>query len=770
LDSAAETAAADHAAGFELTATSRDFSRYFPAYLANGFITTTSSLRGTEAAPVYQAGVMDHAAGDVSRPAAMPAWSEIDYRNGTAWLNAGPVREAEFTGYRQTLDMRGGTLATAYTWRTGAKPTRVEVITFASQTDPHLAATRLTLTPEFNGPVTLRFPLEAWPAPAQRLALAGLSWNELKEELLRGRATRPLPAGARIPPPPPEVLTWFDLQEALAAEGRELDLPDAIVPTRAAIWYPGELTDIVPSSDATLHTLGLEARAVNGAAISVAVAVGLPANLPDAVTRLERTPRGTVLVVETRFAAGNTYEFTKFASFSREGWGGGLPADLARVQAARTGGFAALHRPHLAAWHALWRADIVIEGDAALQRTIRSDLFSLLQNTHPDSPWPLGACGMNPNYFGHVFWDCDNWVFPVLLLLHPARARALVTFRSRTLDWARGNAARHGCAGAMFPWESDPEDGTEQTPHFAGVNAEREILLNGNIAIAQWQYFLATGDRDWLRDHGYPVIAATADFWVSRVTRRPAADGYDILHVTSVDEKYTDVDNEAFTNAVAQRNLEIAGAAARVLGVAPAARWSEVAAGLRPPFSAAERRHLMFDPAVPHDRKTWMAGAITFLCYPNLDYPMTAEVRRNNYAYALRQNAAFSPEPNQMMLVMLACHAAQLGEGEDARRWLLHQGDGFLKPPFNQRSETPHNNCTHHLATASGFLQAFVFGLSGLRITEEGLAGRYDPALPAAWPALHLRGICFRGEKSDITLRRSPDGAVRLERRPATHS
>ncbi len=752
---------------FLLTATSADFGRYFPTYLANGFLTSTSSRRGTEPALVYQAGVMDRSPGDVSRPAAMPAWSAIDYHDGTAWLNEGEVTEAVFAEYRQVLDMRAATLTTDYIWQPGPQATRVSVATFLSQVDPHLAATRLTLTPQFGGPVKLRFPLTAWPAPVQRLALAKLSWSELKAELVRGRATRPLSPGAHRPPPPPELLTWLDLQEALASEGRELDLPDKIVPTRAAVWYPGEVAVEDVQVDEATATLGLAGRAVGGSAMSVAVTVALPSGLSGVRTRIERTAGGAVLEVQLSVAAGRTYEFVKLASFSRAGWGDGLGADIARVHAARSTGFAELHRAHAAAWLDLWRAEIRVEGDAALQRTVRSDLFYLLQNTHPDSPWPLGACGMNANYYGHVFWDCDNWVFPVLLLLHPARARALVTFRSRTLEWARGNAARHGCSGAMFAWEADPEDGTEQTPHFAGVNAEREIMLNGNIAIAQWQYFLATGDHAWLREHGYPVIAATADFWSSRVTRNARGDGYDILHVTSVDEKYTDVDNEAFTNGVAWKNLVIATTAARVLGVAPAARWAEVAAGLRLPFSEQERRHLMFDPAVAHDRKTWMAGAITFLCYPNLDYPMTDEVRRNNYHYAVRKNAELSPEPNQMMLVMLASHAAQLGEGEDARRWLLHERESFLKPPFNMRSETPKNNCTHHLATASGFLQAFLFGFTGLRITDEGLAARYRPALPGAWDSITVRGVTFRGERADYTIRRAADGAVQLDRQPA---
>jgi hypothetical protein len=116
-----------------------------------------------------------------------------------------------------------------------------------------------------------------------------------------------------------------------------------------------------------------------------------------------------------------------------------------------------------------------------------------------------------------------------------------------TLPAAQERAHQHGYKGAMYPWESDPFNGTDQTPFFAHENAQREIHINGDVAIAQWQYYLATQDREWLREYGYPVIRATADFWVSRVVYQKTADRYEILHVTSPDEAYNDVSNDSFT-------------------------------------------------------------------------------------------------------------------------------------------------------------------------------------------------------------------------------
>jgi trehalose/maltose hydrolase-like predicted phosphorylase len=109
-------------------------------------------------------------------------------------------------------------------------------------------------------------------------------------------------------------------------------------------------------------------------------------------------------------------------------------------------------------------------------------------------------------------------------------------------------------------------DGHGGDPALRRGERERGIHLNADVAIAQWQYFLATGDLAWLREVGYPVIESAADFYAGRATYDPGRDRYDLLHVTSVDEKYTDVNNDAYTNAAARKCLAIAGRAAGTLG------------------------------------------------------------------------------------------------------------------------------------------------------------------------------------------------------------
>ena len=199
---------------------------------------------------------------------------------------------------------------------------------------------------------------------------------------------------------------------------------------------------------------------------------------------------------------------------------------------------------------------------------------------------------------------------------------------------ARARARARGFKGAPYPWEADPETGSEQIPHFAYVLSEREIHVNADIAIAQWQYWLATEpDRDWLKQYGWPVIRNLADFWASRASWNADKRRYEIVHVTSVAESYNDVPNDTFTNVSAQKVLDVAAKAAAIVGARADPHWAEVGAKLYIPFSETEQRHLDFDASMPRDPLE--GSTLDLLMYPSLDLPMTAQILRNDFDYTM---------------------------------------------------------------------------------------------------------------------------------------
>jgi trehalose/maltose hydrolase-like predicted phosphorylase len=722
---------------FILSASAADFDSYFPSYLANGYFSTMTAPRGTEGNLAYMVAFMDYGKDDIARPAAIPGWSEIDYSTGNSaaghwWMNQVPMSPFLFKDYSQVLNMREATLTTSYRYIDHRRSTQIKVVTFVSEASTHLAATQISLTPDFDGTVELSFALNLWAPYQPRLPLANLTGDEM--------------------------------QEAVAAHNMKLVAIPPATPDRAAVWYHGDTHVLSAEGDPKELTLWLDGRAEQGLAMAEAAALRLPDGVQPSDIVLYKSQYRLALNLKVKVQKDRTYTFTKFIAASREDWGGDAKADLKLATEARSAGFDALLEEHKAAWRDLWRSDIAIDGDARAQTAVHSDLYYLLATSTADTHWPMGACGLSPGYNGHAFWDSDTWIFPALLLLQPERAKSLVMFRAHTLPAAQARAQARGFKGAKYPWEADPENGSEQIVHPAIVLSEREIHVNADIAIAQWQYWLATHDRDWLKKYGWPVIRNLADFWASRASWNADKGRYEIVHVTSVAESYNDVPNDTFTNVSAQKALRVAATAAALVGERADPHWAEVAAKLYVPFSEAEQRHLDFDANTP--REPLEGSTLGLLMYPSLDLPMTAQIRRNDFDYTMISVKEGHHQPHGMSLAPASIAAAAVGDTASAVAWLqANFTSGLIKPPFNVRTETANNNTGYFVTASGGFVQTLVYGLSGLRIQDKGLVEAYPPVLPPEWKSMTLNDIAIRGRHYQITIDRDAGGKVRLTRK-----
>jgi trehalose/maltose hydrolase-like predicted phosphorylase len=721
---------------FLLTATSKDFTTYFPGQLANGYLSTMTAPRGTEGNLAYMVAFMDYGKDDMSRPAAVPGWTEIDYSTGQSdaghfWMNQVDLSPSVFQDYRQVLDLHDATLTTSYRYLDHGRNTQIKVVSLVSEASPHLAASQISITPDFDGVVELSFAFNLWAPYQPRLPLAKLSGDEM--------------------------------QIAVAAHNLSFQAIPPATPDRAAVWYHGDTHVLADDGDSKNLTLWLDGRAEQGLGMAEAAAVSLPEGLQPVEVKVSKSIYRLSLDLRVRVHKGQTYTFTKYVAASRADWGGDATADLALVKAARADGFDAMLDAHRKAWAGLWKSDITIDGDPNAQRVVHSDLYYLLANATPDNAWAMGACGLTTGYVGHIFWDSDSWIFPALVLLHPQHAKSLVMFRDRTLPAAQQRAQARGLQGAMFPWEADPQNGTEQVVHAAWILGEREIHVNADVAIAQWQYYLASGDKTWLKEHGWPVIRDVARYWTSRVSWNPGKQRYDILHVTSVEENYNDVPNDTFTNADAAKALRIATAAAAVVGEKPDPRWTDIAAKLYLPFSTSGQHYLDMDETVPHDNG---GSDLAFLSFPSLDLPMSAQVQRNDYAIAVKPMDASERIPTTMGLGPVPIAAAAIGNTDEAARWIARNAAAdMFKPPFNVRPETTTNNTGYFLTGSGGFVQGLLYGLTGLRIESKGLLEAYPPVLPPTWKSMTLKDITFRGRHYDITIEHDASGKTSLTRK-----
>lgn len=387
---------------------------------------------------------------------------------------------------------------------------------------------------------------------------------------------------------------------------------------------------------------------------------------------------------------------------------------------------------HLKEWEKLWESDIQIEGDAQAQQDVRSMLYHLYSFTRKNtslSPSPMGLSGLG--YNGHVFWDTEIWMFPPMLLLHPEIAKSMIEYRFQRLDAARKKAALYGYDGAMYPWES-ADSGFEETPVNALTGAF-EHHITGDVAIAAWQYYLVTGDKEWLKEKGWPMLKAIAEFWVSRVEKNDKGE-YEIKNVVAADEWAENIDNNAYTNGTAIRNLQYASKCASVLGVTAPKEWNLIAGKI--PIS-------MMNNGVTREHDNYVdqhikQADVNLLAYPLKIITDREQIARDLKFYETKVPHSDTPAMTQAIFALLY---SRLGDSENAYHWFKDAYQPNLNPPFRVIAECKGGTNPYFATGAGGVLQAVMMGFGGLDIDEAGNIKQVTSVLPKHWKKLTITGV-----------------------------
>lgn len=390
---------------------------------------------------------------------------------------------------------------------------------------------------------------------------------------------------------------------------------------------------------------------------------------------------------------------------------------------------------HRQAWEELWQSDIIIEGELETQKDVRSALYHLYSFARGGTAYSLSPMGLSGlGYNGHVFWDTELWMFPPLAMLQPEIAKSLLEYRYQRLEAARKNAFAHGYEGAMYPWESS-DDGSEDTPVWA-LTGPFQHHITGSVAWSFWKYYQVTGDKEWLRERGYPVLEASARFWTSRVERNGPG-RYDINNVIGANEWEENIDNNAFTNGMAKTVLRYAIQAAEVLGLAPDPDWAHVAENI--PI-------LEFPDGTTRENATYDGAMIKQADVNLLSYPLNMITEREQIEKDLRYyEDKMAPDGPAMGFSVLATLYARLGEPQKAYGIFLNSFQPNKVPPFGVISETAGGTNPYFATGAGGMLQAVLAGFGGLKITDEGIR-QGEKQLPRQWKTLEIRGWHRRQE------------------------
>ncbi|MEV0700585.1 glycosyl hydrolase family 65 protein [Saccharopolyspora sp. NPDC050389] len=556
--------------------------------------------------------------------------------------------------------------------------------------------------------------------------------------------------------------------ELLANEPIEHESDD---PRVAAVLEGALVTDFA---------MGEGSRAVLGhhtrrSGLRMAAAMDHEVDAPAAVST-ENWTEGDLarLTLAAEVPQGRKLALTKYVAY---GWSSQRSPQALRAQVeaalagARQSGWQGLLDEQRAYLDDFWdAADVEIDGDAELQQAVRFALFHVLQAGARGESRAIPAKGLTgPGYDGHAFWDSETFVLPVLTYTVPDAAREALRWRHSTLDKARTRAAQLGQAGAAFAWRTI--NGDECSGYWPAGTAAFHI--NADVADATARYLAATDDKNFEAECGLELLVDTARLWTS-LGHHDAHGRFRIDGVTGPDEYTAIVDNNTYTNLMAQRNLREAANRceqnpdlAGQFGVdeEETAYWRDAADRMVVPFDETVGVHPQSEAFTWH--APWDFASTPSEHYPLLlHYPYFELYRKQVIKQAdlvlamwLRGDA-FTPEQkarNVAYYEALTVRDSSLSAGVQA---VLNAEVGHLELAYDYFAEAAladlydiHHNVHQglHIASLAGAWIAAVAGFGGMRDHDGELT--FAPRLPTELSRLDIR-VCFHDSRICVTINR----------------
>ncbi len=578
----------------------------------------------------------------------------------------------------------------------------------------------------------------------------------------------------------------------ILADGRRLDVAaERIVPLDGTTGYARRIR-VAPVDFAALVTLAphvAPAPRAAGQADDPRLGVNLHAHgfmpfgeqAPDLVVERLRGSGIAVGAAQVTRDAGNADGaalvdiFTGYA-VEPDADDAGAIATAARSTAAALAatGFDSLVARQHALLDAFWRnAVIEIDGDEPAMAALRLNLFHLFQSAGRDGHSSAAAKGLTgQGYEGHYFWDTEAFMLPVLAVTAPEIARAMLAYRYATLDAAIANArALNHDRGALYAWRTIA--GRECSAHYPSGSAEYHI--NAAVAYAIGFYDKATGDTDFLVEMGAEMLVQTARLWIDLGAHEARTGEFCIRGVTGPDEYTALIDNNWYTNRMAQAHLRLAvEVVARVAEAAPESwlataagigfdpaetiAWTKAADAMRLPYDEDLRIDAQDDSFLKKPR--WDLAGTPADRFPLLlhYHPMTLyrhqvakqadlvlglvlggdgiDVERKRRAYDHYDSV--TAHDSTLSACSFSVLASEVGRSADA--WRHFRSTSFVD------IEDLHHNTDHgvHMAAMAGSWMAYVWGFGGFRL--HGALPGFAPVLPEAWRAYGF-GMLWRGSR-----------------------
>ncbi|MCF1190930.1 glycoside hydrolase family 65 protein [Mangrovimonas sp. AS39] len=455
------------------------------------------------------------------------------------------------------------------------------------------------------------------------------------------------------------------------------------------------------------------------------------------------------------------------------------------LQKAMELGFEGMLKAQKEAWAKIWEmADITIEGDVKAQQGIR---FNILQLNHTylgkDARLNIGPKGFTgEKYGGSTYWDTEAYCLPFYMATKDQQvARSLLEYRYHHLEKAIENAEKLGFKNGAALYPMVTMNGEEC--HNEWEITFEEIHRNGAISFAIFNYHRFTGDYSYIPEKGLEVLIGIARFWHQRANFSGNHNKYVILGVTGPNEYENNVNNNFYTNYIAQwciqyalENIDIVKSEYSAdydrimdkvkLSDPELADWKKVADNMYFPYSEEHQVYLQQDGFLDKElitvshldksqrpinqhwswdrilRSPYIKQADTLQGFYFFEDQFSDEELERHFDFY----EPFTVHESSLSPCVHSIQAAKLNRMEQAYTFYLRTS----RLDLDDYNKEVHEGL--HITSMAGTWMSIVEGFGGMRVKNDTLS--FEPKIPEQWTGYSFK-INFRNQILKITVDQS---------------
>lgn len=408
-------------------------------------------------------------------------------------------------------------------------------------------------------------------------------------------------------------------------------------------------------------------------------------------------------------------------------------------------------------WQAYWEESGIRVPSPEIQQAYDTAQYHLRISS---TRWSMPTGIFDSHWHGRYFAFDEYFNFMGLATSgHMREAAKIPHFRFRLLPGARrrieGDTPRSAVGIACYPWESD-ETGEENSPRGFWYD---HIFQASHVALAAWELYRFSGDRDLLRRELYPLIGASCE-WLRNFHIVHDEQGRTVIGCCTDLERLGPVRFNPFMSSCSViAALEAAAQAAELLDLNPdlVPLWRKLAAELRTTLPRENGRYVPFAGCTAHSIGQ-LAGIYPYAILPKEDPAQLAAIRDYIDSKAECGNMyQLGSGVCSWYLCWEAITCARLGDGEAAFRLL--EETARQTGSFGEMFEIYECGIRPWFTTAAG---KFIQAVNEMLLQFEDGVPVPAPAVPAHWKSFAFRLQNLGGGKVEAEFRDGRRESLRL--------